>query len=275
MNLRVLRTIALKDLREVQYNRAAVLPAVVVPLVFLVVLPLVIILAPAIFNVPMASLLSRQGPAGMMQARIPALAAELAGLNPQQTWVVLMTGYLLAPFFLIMPLMFSTIVGAESFAGEKERKTIEALVYTPASDAELFLGKLLAAVLPAVGLAWLSFVVYALVVNLAGWPVMRRVWFPPAAWWPLILWVAPAIAAMGMAVTVLISARVKTFMEAYQLSASLVVLVLALVVGQATGVLYLSVGVALAIGLGLWIIDALLLWLGVRSFEREKLLARL
>jgi len=275
MNGRVLRAIATKDLKEVGQNRATWIPAVIIPLVFLVILPLVIILVPDLANAPMDILLSEQGPAGMMQRNVPALTAELAGLNERQMWIVLMTGYLLAPFFLIMPLMFSTVVGAESFVGEKERKTLEALIYTPATDGELFLGKVLASVIPAVALGWLSFLVYAVVVNAAGWPVMGRIWFPIAPWWPLMLWVTPAVATLGMAVTVLISARVNTFMEAYQLSASLVVLVLALVAGQISGVLYLSVGAALLVGLALWIVDAALIWFGAHTFARSSLLSRL
>ncbi len=275
MNKRILRTIAMKDLREVGQNRAAWLPAVLVPLIFIVILPLAIILAPNLLNFSPATLLSQQGPVGMMKENIPTLAAQLAGLNEQQIWVVLMTGYFLAPFFLIMPLMLSTIVGAESFVGEKERKTIEALLHTPATDGELFMGKVLASVVPAVALAWLSFLVYAVVVNVAGWPVMGRIWFPTVNWWPLMLWVTPAIATLGMAVTVLISARVSTFMEAYQMSASLVVLVLALVIGQITGVLYLSVGMALAVGLALWVVDAVLIWFSIRTFARGSLLSRL
>lgn len=275
MNKRILRTLAMKDLREVGQNRAAWLPAVLVPLSFVVILPLAIILAPRLLNFSPVPLLSQQGPVGMMKENIPTLAAELTGLNEQQTWVVLMTGYFLAPFFLVMPLMFSTIVGAESFAGEKERKTIEALLYTPATDGELFVSKVLASVMPAVALAWLSFLVYAVVVNVAGWSVMRRIWFPTVNWWPLMLWVTPAIATLGMAVTVLISARVSTFMEAYQMSASLVVLVLALVIGQITGVLYLSVGIALAVGLALWAVDAVLIGFSIRTFARGSLLSRL
>lgn len=275
MNGQVLRTIAIKDLKEVKQNRAAWIPALVVPLIFLVVIPLVIILVPGLLDFTMVPLLSKSGPVWMMRENIPALAAELAGLNEQQTWVVLMTGYLFAPFILILPLMLSTIVGAESFVGEKERKTIEALIYTPASDGELFLGKVLASVVPAVALAWLGFLVYGVVVNVASWSVMGRIWFPPMAWWPLMLWVTPAIATLGMAVTVLISAKVNTFMEAYQMSASLVVLVLVLVIGQVTGILYLSVGMAFAVGLALWIIDAVLIWLGIRNFARETLLSRI
>ncbi len=90
-----------------------------------------------------------------------------------------------------------------------------------------------------------------------------------------MLWVTPAIATLGMAVTVLISARVNTFMEAYQMSASLVVLLLALVAGQVTGVLYLSVGMAFVVGAVFWIVDAVLVWLGIHNLRREALLSRI
>jgi len=274
MNRRILRTIVVKDLKEVRQNRAAWIPAIIIPLVFVILIPLLIILVPSLFGLSMTSLVSDSGPVGMMRAKIPELASRLAGLDELQTWVVLMTGYLFAPFMLVMPLMLSTIVGAESFVGEKERKTIEALIYTPATDGELFVGKMLASVAPAVAVAWLSFLVYGVVVNAAAWPVMGRIWFPPVTWWPLMVWVTPAIATLGMAVTVLISARVNTFMEAYQMSASLVVLVLALVAGQVTGVLYLSVGMALAVGALLWVVDAVLIWLGIGNLRRETLLSR-
>lgn len=117
MNGRVLRTIAIKDLKEVKQNRAAWIPALVLPLIFFVLLPLVIILAPTLLDFSMVPLLSKAGPVWMMRENIPALAAELAGLNEQQTWVVLMTGYLFAPFILILPLMLSTIVGARVIRG--------------------------------------------------------------------------------------------------------------------------------------------------------------
>jgi ABC-type Na+ efflux pump permease subunit len=275
MNLTLIRTIALKDLKEVQQNRGAWITATVVPIVFLIVLPLVLILAPGAAGMPVKELFSEDSPATLMLKNVPALADQVAGLNEMQSWVVLSTGSMLAPFFLIMPMIFASIVGAESFAGEKERRTLEALIYTPATDTELFLGKLTASVVPAVVIAWASFIVYAVVVNAAGWHIMGRIWFPTLQWWPLMLWVVPAVATLGMAFTVLISSRVSTFMEAYQISGSLVVLVLALVAGQVTGVLYLSAGVALLVGLAIWLVSAVLLWFGVRTFSRTAILARL
>jgi ABC-2 type transport system permease protein len=275
MNFRSIRILMAKDLKEVSQNQGAWLPAVLVPLIFMVLLPLGIILVPT--RIPAAAQFL-SGPNGVQQIKAfvaPFLGDRLAGLNDQQFWVVLTTGYMLAPFLLIMPLMLSTIIGAESFVGERERKTLEALIYTPVPDAELFLGKVLACVLPAIALGWISFILYGIVANLAALPLMGRIWFPPVTWWPLMLWLTPAIATLGMAVTVLISIRAKTFMEAYQMSGALVLIVLALVAGQASGILFLSVEVSLLLGVGLWIVDGILIWVGVRTFARSSLLARI
>ena len=44
---------------------------------------------------------------------------------------MLVNGYLLAPLFLIVPLMVSAVLAADAFAGEKERKTLESLLHLP------------------------------------------------------------------------------------------------------------------------------------------------
>jgi hypothetical protein len=64
-------------------------------------------------------------------------------------------------------------------------------------------------------------------------------------------------------------------MEAYQSSASLVILVLGLVIGQATGVLYLSVPTGMLVGLIVWIVDLVLVRYCLRSFKRSQLIGRL
>jgi ABC-2 type transport system permease protein len=112
------------------------------------------------------------------------------------------------------------------------------------------------------------------VANLAAWPVMGRIFFPTPMWWVLALWVAPAVAAVGLGSTVLVSARVNTFQEAYQVGGMVVLPIILLVVGQAAGVVVLSVGVVAAIGAAFWLIAAALLWFGGRGFRRGEVLAR-
>lgn len=272
MNRRIVFAIAKKDIREASQNKSVWLPIMIVPIIFILLMPLGILLAAN--NADALASMSADPDLIRMMEKIPTFLSDLtAGLNESQSMIVLMLGYFYAPFFLILPIMYSTVIAAESFAGERERKTIEALLYTPASDAELFLGKVLAGAIPAVAITWISFVGYCVILNAGAYSIMDKIWFPLTTWYPLIFWVSPALSLLGIAATVLISSKTQTFMGAYQTSASLVVLVLALVVGQATGILYLSVTTGLLVGLVFWLVDIVLVWLAIRSFNREKLLA--
>jgi len=102
-----------------------------------------------------------------------------------------------------------------------------------------------------------------------------RFWFPTASWWGLMIFVVPAIALLGVSATVIISTRVKTFMEAYQASGALVILILLLMVAQATGLLFLSPLVSVLVGLAFFAVDACLIWIGIRIFSRSELIARI
>ena len=274
MNWRSIWAIARKDLKEVRQNKIAWGPAIVIPLIFAIVMPILFSLVPQF--VPVEDVQRELGDMETLLKNLPpSIQAMFEGLKLEQMFVLYMTAFMLAPLFLIMPLMFSSVVGADSFVGERERKTMEALLYSPATDMELFLGKVLAAVIPAISLSWLTYLVYIIVVNVASYGLFQRIWFPLPTWWPLMFWLTPAFALLGISATVLVSSRVKTFMEAYQLTGSLVVLVLALVVGQATGVLYLGVGTVMLVGTLIWIVDAILIYLSVRNFKRSSLIATL
>jgi hypothetical protein len=113
------------------------------------------------------------------------------------------------------------------------------------------------------------------VANLAGWSTMGQLFFPNAMWIILAVWVAPAVAGVGLGVTVLISARSEGFQEAYQLGSIVVLPIILLVVGQATGVMYFSPWLVLLLGLGFWVVAIVLLWLGARIFHRQELATRM
>jgi len=272
VNWRAVRAIIRKDLKVVLQNKGVSVPMIVVPVVILVALPALAAFTPALQSMPGTPF---AGLDNFIESMPGGLQAELAGLSEAQTMVVLVLVYLLAPMFLILPLMVASVIAADSFAGEKERKTLEALLYTPTTDRELFLAKLLSAWLPALGVAWFGFVLYSVVANLAAWPTMGRVFFPNLMWVILALWVAPSVAGLGLGITVVVSVRARSFQEAYQLGAVVVLPILLLVVGQATGVMYFSTWLVLLLGLGFWIVDLLILWYGGRTFRRQQLATQL
>jgi ABC-2 type transport system permease protein len=272
VNWRAVKAIAYKDLEVISQSRGVLIPLIVVPVAVFVALPVLVALIPATTNLPGSSLASLEN----LVKKMPAgLQSALAGYDETQKITVLVLIYFLAPMYLVVPLMVASVIAADSFAGEKERKTLEALLYTPTTDWELFVGKTLSAWLPAVGVAVGGFLLYGLVANLAAWPVMGHVFFPDAMWLVLVIWVSPAVAGLGLGTMVLVSSRAQGFQEAYQVGAAVVLPIVLLLVGQATGVMYFNVGLVLLLGLVLWDVDAALLWFGVKTFQRSELIARL
>lgn len=272
MNWRAIMAIVRKDIKVVSQSKGVTIPLIIVPLLLFVGLPAMVGLIP-LFENSTAELTSELEP--LLSGMPAALRTEFSGLSQIQVVVVLALVYMMAPLYLIIPLMVANVIAADSFTGEKERKTLEALLYTPTTDMELFVAKLLTAWLPALAVSLLGFVVYGLVANLAAWPVMGRIFFPNWTWIILVFWVAPAAAGLGLASMVLVSSRVNSFQEAYQIGSIVVLPVLLLVIGQATGVMYLSPWLVAVLGLLFWAVDVGLLWLGTRTFQRGELIARL
>ncbi|HLR47039.1 MAG TPA: ABC transporter permease subunit, partial [Deinococcales bacterium] len=155
MNIRVVRAIALKDLRAISANLQVLLPMVIVPAVIGVLVPAGLLLT-ALYLEPGAQLKDLESIIGSLPAG--ALAEQLALLPGVREQVgYFMANYLLAPFYLLIPLMAASTVTADSFAGEKERGTLESLLFSPATLTELFLGKAAAALAAALALTFGTF----------------------------------------------------------------------------------------------------------------------
>jgi len=276
MNWRAVRAIMRKDLRVVLTNRMVWLPMIIVPLVLMVLLPLGLVLAPTLDPDTFSSGEMMLEDFGSMLTALPEpVRQKLAGMDPTQQWVYLATTQLFAPMFLILPIMLASIVASDSFAGERERGTLEPLLYTPVSDGELFAGKVLAALVPAVGLGLVGLALNVVVVNAAGYRLMGGLFFPNADWVLMVLLLGPACALIGLGVTVLVSSRAKTVTGAQQASGALVLPVVLLMVGQLAGALYFGGGVILGATAVALVIGLALVWLGARTFGRGELVARI
>ena len=201
-------------------------------------------------------------------------ADPILALPANEQLLVLVLGYLLAPLFLIVPLMVSAVLAADAFAGEKERKTLESLLHLPISDRELFYAKLLTAFIPAMVVSWVGFLCFSVVSNTVAWSVLHRIFVPTRLWFVMILWVAPAVAALGLAVMVRVSARARTSQEANQLGGAVILPLIFLAVGQSSGLLLVPLEIAILVGALIWVIALLLIHGGAKRFTRDQLAAR-
>lgn len=262
-----------KDWLEIRRNWQVILPIVVVPLMISVFLPVILAVIPSFVATPGGSLNGFDSLLGNLPTHVQEL---LTGMTDQQVMVYVMAVYFFAPFFLIIPLMASSVISSDSFAGEKERKTIEALLATPISDGEMFLGKMLVSFIPSMIVTIFSFIVYTIVFDVLAYGLFNGMLLLPTIDWILLIFgLAPAVALASIGLTVMISARVKGFREAQQISVVLLIPVLALVFGQVTGALVFGPLVILVL-IGLFgIVDFIVFRAGVKLFRREEILAKL
>ena len=270
-----LRKVALvfkKDWLEIRRNLQVLLPLLFVPVVFAVVLP-------AVAVVPTLSIPSQASSEGLLaiMKTLPAhVRQEIVGMTGQQAIAYMMLLYLFAPVFLIIPIMVSSVIASDSFAGEKERKTIEALLATSLSDAEMLLGKILVSFVPAVAVTAVAFVIYSAVVDSLTLGLFNgRLLLPNTIWLSLIFGLAPAVAFADIGLTVVISARVKGVREAQQISALLLVPLFAAVLGQASGSMFFDPLLITALTVLLMAFDIIILVASMKAFGRDHILARL
>lgn len=128
MNKRAIRAIIIKDLRQVLANKMIWLPMILVPLLINVLMPALLTLIPILAGSAETDMDDLSEMLAIMPAAIEPGLAEMSGL---QQWVLLSSSYMFAPMFLIVPMMVASIIGADSFVGEKERKTLEGYCTRP------------------------------------------------------------------------------------------------------------------------------------------------
>jgi ABC-2 type transport system permease protein len=274
MNKTAIWALAKKDMRMIGTNTQIWLPMIIVPLLLGVILPGALVWMGK--SLDLSSMKGMDAIAKLIE-KLPSggLRDTLMGMpDMNHQLVYLVVNYMFAGMFLLIPVMASSVIGSNSFVGEKERRTLESLLFAPISVMELFLGKMLSAFLPSMALSVGTFLLYGIVVDSFSYGMFDGLIFPSWNWIVLILWVTPALSLCTILACVLISARVKGFQEAQQLSGVIVLPVLALVVGQMSGVMFLSAFVMFLIGAVLLLLCLVLLRPIMKMNQRHVLFER-
>lgn len=157
------------------------------------------------------------------------------------------------------------MIAADSFAGEKERRTLKALLYSPTSDRDPYLAKLLGPWLAAIAVSVVGWLLFAILVNVLAAGDIGRPVAVSVPWLLVLGWLGPAVGALAVSVLVVASARVRGLQEAYQLGGVIVLPVVALVVAQLAGALVLDARLAVPLGAVVWAIAGTLLFFASRG----------
>lgn len=263
-----IKTIILKEWSEVFKNRFVLLTVLILPLVMTII--------------PVASLASMSGAVGAeLDAEVvseggstdPFLAAYCEeGMTEGDCLQV----YLISLFtlmFMIIPVALPVTIAAYSVVGEKTNRSLEPLLATPITTAELIVAKILAAAIPALAATWLSFTIYVIVLSFSVEPLVFQTILDPM-WWLAIFVLGPLFTLLATSVAIMISSRVTEPRVAEQISALVILPVVLLMVGQSVNLIIVNQTFILIMIGAAAVLDAALIALSFRVFQREAILTR-
>jgi len=252
----------LKDVRGVASNRQHLLVLVIVPLVMALILPTVFIL---LFHFA-------PGEAQDLDIMLRLLPASEKTTDMGRLVVGLILNNIMPVFFMMIPVMGASVMAASSFVGEKEKRTLETLLYGPLTIRQVFRAKILASFAVSMLVTAISFVAMLAVVELELMLTLGSAVLPSASWLAVLLLIAPAISMIAITIIVRGSAKARTVEESQQKSTFLVLPVVLLVVGQFTGIVLINAWMFLGLGLALALVAALCLKGSMRKADYEAIL---
>lgn len=251
-----------KDIRSITSNKQMFMVILIVPLALTIVLPSILVFVTTL--VPEAT--------SDFQILLDMLPITAQQSNQEQLILGLVLNKIIPAFFLMIPIMASSIMAASSFVGEKEKHTLETLLYSPLSLKQLFQSKILAGFSVGMMVSFISFAAMMIVLEIEMFFLTGRVIIPDISWVIVMFLVAPAVSLVAISITVRGSAKAKTMEEAQQSAVFLIFPIIAIVIGQFAGVIMVSTWLLLGLGIVLALIAALLLKGSVGKFTYEKLL---
>lgn len=249
-------------MRSVISNKQVFAVLLIVPIVLTIALPSIFVFV----------ILFAPDAASDFQKLLDMLPAPNREYSQQQQIFSLILNQIMPSFFLIIPIMASSVMAASSFVGEKEKHTLETLLYSPLSLGRLFQSKILAGFSVGMMISYSSFAAMLLVMELESFFLTGNLLLPAASWLAIMLLIAPAISLIAIAVTVRSSAKAQTIEEAQQRAVFLIFPILALLIGQFTGIILISAGLLWGVGIVLAALAILLVKRAAGNFTYEKLL---
>jgi len=175
-------------------------------------------------------------------------------------------------YFLILPAVVPLAIAAYSIIGEKEQGSLEPLLATPISDLELFLGKALSSVIPALAITWLSFGIFigACILLVGGIPPHVLT----APWIAAIFGLSPLLSLFSVGVTLLVSSRATDARAAYQISSlGIIPSIVPLIIYTSRRTLVSMWLIALEASV-VFVASVIVIYFAIRVFRREQILTR-
>ena len=262
--MKKIKTIIRKEWAEVFKNRMVIFTVAFLPLL-LTAIPLGILYG--IHTTTQATSSTGALPDEMTQSMCPS------GLNASDCIQVFLVSEFMM-LFMLVPVAIPVTIAAYSIVGEKTTRSLEPLLATPITTAELLMGKCLSAIIPAVVATYAAFGIFAL----GSWIILENKILLTAMldlrWLIAIFILGPLIAILAVTFALMVSSRVNDPRAAEQISMVVILPVLAGFFGQVAGLFALNARLISIVAVIMLVLDAVMLFLTTHVFQREQILTR-
>ncbi|HME51007.1 MAG TPA: ABC transporter permease subunit [Candidatus Lokiarchaeia archaeon] len=248
LRLGLLIKLSRKDWHEIRSNRQVLLPMILMPVIFAVVYPLLIV----------------GGPLSDPSSIIGQFGSILNYLN-------YMVGDIIRPIFVMIPMLVTLAIAADSWAGEKERKTAESILLLPLTDTELFVAKVLASFIPGLIITWISGAILSTIVDSLTYSLLGFLYMPNVSWLFILFVLSPVLSFFTIYIDVWVSYRARDTKSAQQIGGTVMVIFIAVLVSGFLGVIEL---VLLILTACFAVLDVIMIYFSPRVFSRENIIAK-
>ncbi|MBO1307938.1 ABC transporter permease [Enterococcus sp. 669A] len=256
------KAVVKKDIQGMVANKRYFYMMLLMPLLFSVVLPSMFVLI---------ALLAPESSRDFEQLLV-LLPAESKVGDLGVSIVQLIFTSIMPLFFLMIPIMTSSVMAASSFVGEKEKNTLETLFYSPLTVRQIFQAKVYSSLLMSLVITGVAFIIMLVVVQLEVFFLKGALLSVELSWLFVLVLLVPAITLISITLIVKGSAKAQTMEESQQKSAFLILPLIVFMIGQFTGLFLINTWVVLIFGLVLAGAAIALLHGSMRSFTYEMLL---
>ena len=270
MNFDNCKRIMRKDWKTSIKQKEILIPMLFLPLIFTIFIPIFILLG--VVMAPEVML----GDFGDIK-QIIALIGIPSNYNEVLIAASIMIKLMIMPMFLMIPGLIPGILASDSFAGEKERKTMESIALLPISKIELIIGKVLTALLPSLLISFVCFGIMGVVTNmiLLNFLEGNILIFTDLTFLLIVFVLSPILAFVIIIISTIISSRTRDLKTAQSWGGSLIMPIIAVLFIQMFNPAFLNPTSVIIISVILGILCLLLIKAANNLLDIEKLVLML
>ena len=188
---------------------------------------------------------------------------------------LIMMAYFMFVMVLMLPIIIPAITASETIVGEKERKTMEAILASPITETEIVFAKITSSLIPSIFATFVAAGGYMIITDILIYPFIGQILFPDFLSIIFVLVFGPMISIVSVELMIMISTKVKSVRDSYQIGSLVVLPLIFLIVAGMLSFFFNSIATLIGGTAVMAVIIIILFKLATNIFNREKAIIKM